>query len=515
MKQKNFRKSNAGFTLVELIVVIAIMAILAGVGTVGYSAYIKSANKGADKKLVGEYVRAIETAGNSYLVEYEGVQQAADVGAQLPIGFVVLTENGTQCLYADGGETCTFVTCVQVCKSIDEGDYGIISTKHGFLIKDSLATNISICTAHSDVTIQENITYTTKASRQPDQTGTIAVCESGKYYKEGACPGGTSTDGLLNTALKASYGDTYTANSLKYDGWSMSAIPTFWTSATDLMDTVSKLSSTLHSLCSIETLDIGNAIKTEMSIGEHTSAADYVYDIANAIADPEVYANEDAFATAWLAAVDSNDGVDYAFGINNKYQTREYYSAIRAAYNNGFASYLKSRNEADLATKVEQYGRKAGSLIAEKVDFGKLENTATSIVNKIVGDAVFPSCICNAAFANKTYMTDGWTDETIAKCKNLYEEYVKSDLCEANGRAFYQSMLSAANYDNGGNADISSDNSDKFFSDYNLYLEKFELLYKKVNEMSGNNAVVISVYYNTDGTIGCDVSPTTANPRND
>ena len=43
----------AGFTLVELIVVIAIMGILAGVGTVGYGGYVKKANEAADQQLLG------------------------------------------------------------------------------------------------------------------------------------------------------------------------------------------------------------------------------------------------------------------------------------------------------------------------------------------------------------------------------------------------------------------------------------------------------------------------------
>ncbi|MGN0986197.1 MAG: type IV pilin protein, partial [Candidatus Enterenecus sp.] len=48
---KNLKKKLAargGFTLVELIVVIAILAILAGVGTAAYSGYITKANEAAD-----------------------------------------------------------------------------------------------------------------------------------------------------------------------------------------------------------------------------------------------------------------------------------------------------------------------------------------------------------------------------------------------------------------------------------------------------------------------------------
>lgn len=55
----------AGFTLVELIVVIAIIGILAGVGTVGYGGYVKKANEAADQQLLG----AVNTAFAAACVE--------------------------------------------------------------------------------------------------------------------------------------------------------------------------------------------------------------------------------------------------------------------------------------------------------------------------------------------------------------------------------------------------------------------------------------------------------------
>ena len=48
-----------GFTLIELIVVIAILGILAGVGTVAYTGYVKRANKGVDQQMVTDVVNSI------------------------------------------------------------------------------------------------------------------------------------------------------------------------------------------------------------------------------------------------------------------------------------------------------------------------------------------------------------------------------------------------------------------------------------------------------------------------
>ena len=58
----NKLRDSAGFTLVELIVVIAIIGILAGIGTVGYGGYVKKANEAADQQLLGEVNTAFAAA---------------------------------------------------------------------------------------------------------------------------------------------------------------------------------------------------------------------------------------------------------------------------------------------------------------------------------------------------------------------------------------------------------------------------------------------------------------------
>lgn len=81
--------NHAGFTLVELIIVIAILAILSTGAIAGYSAYIESANKTADQAMIAEIKNVLMLKAYS-----EGVSNA---------DFVILTLDGEAQVGVEGG----------------------------------------------------------------------------------------------------------------------------------------------------------------------------------------------------------------------------------------------------------------------------------------------------------------------------------------------------------------------------------------------------------------------------
>lgn len=79
----NTVKKNGGFTLVELIIVIAILAILSSVAVAGYSSYITKANDSAADSFMNEIkthvVLANAEAGGIASVKFSGVDASGNV----------------------------------------------------------------------------------------------------------------------------------------------------------------------------------------------------------------------------------------------------------------------------------------------------------------------------------------------------------------------------------------------------------------------------------------------------
>lgn len=75
------KRGRAGFTLVELLVVIVILGILAGVGTVAYSGYITRANEEADRTLIRDVERALLAGGYGDLSSGGGIVTISKDGA--------------------------------------------------------------------------------------------------------------------------------------------------------------------------------------------------------------------------------------------------------------------------------------------------------------------------------------------------------------------------------------------------------------------------------------------------
>lgn len=125
---------NKGFSLVELIVVIAIMAILVGVAVPVYTGYITKANESVDKQYLGE----LEAAINTVYVEFKADPTLGAIPTEIKLA------NGVLAATASGSEDFSeFVDAVKLIigekdVKVDANDPATFTSSNGIFACDKL-----------------------------------------------------------------------------------------------------------------------------------------------------------------------------------------------------------------------------------------------------------------------------------------------------------------------------------------------------------------------------------------
>ena len=113
-------KSNKGFSLVELIVVIAIMAIIAGVAIPVYSNYIEKANEGVDENAWAEAVHAAELAAMDE--DYKSATITIEVATIESKKYIKISSNDTNAAAAEAVAGVVNATA----KTVDSATFYVI-----------------------------------------------------------------------------------------------------------------------------------------------------------------------------------------------------------------------------------------------------------------------------------------------------------------------------------------------------------------------------------------------------
>lgn len=465
MKQRNFRKSNAGFTLVELIVVIAIMAILAGVGTVGYGAYIKSANKNADKTLVGNIMRAIETAASTPSnTGFSSVTSNYSTLESAPIGFVIVSsDDDVQTISVDSEG-----------KVLDTGE----TTTEKFYYKSSktgawTSTNITYITATANIVrATKDIMYSKHLVAVPKNSALL----SGSTYtiaNQNTKTYDTSNSTVLTDALEMAFGSDYaTSLRLKYDGWY--AEGNNLSVRANMSETWSRVLASIDQAAGL----VSGVVNADSQLHEQIQAlqdAGYIVDGALTI-------SKDKFMTQWNLGTNK----DEAFCVNN---CQVVYSGIRVMWNSYLADYIIANSA---CTNVQEHAAKISS-------YGDYKNFRLCTYNNMKD-------ICETcAECGNTYITAG---------KDEKDKLVESSEIYKNGSAIYDYFVMAAAV----TADPNLEASVTYAEYLNQYMGQVDAVYTAVEnaitnlEKDGKSYIVISVT-TENGIVECNVIPETANPR--
>lgn len=564
-------RSNDGFTLVELIVVIAILAILAGVGSVGYAGYIKSANKGADKTLVGNVMRAIETGTYSTMFNLDN--SFALGGIAYPVGYVVLSPDAnaqTKASSVQANEVsgeCEFVSATVIslektnktyncstplCPGSDNGDIYTKTTEDVRYCKTHSKNQPTVLTESAsyptDYTLKYDTFWGVHTDHYVEETGTAVSVSAGDYVAEngtsqlyeeqsdgkcifaannGVVAGNIVTDAEgknpIYESLVAAFGEGVPGTNLKYDGWTTDDGVDYATLLNDtgsmiqmVQDTYETLDTMLGIIDTVNKMPEINIDTSNYLSHDYTDASNMMESFANHVI--EKHPNQDAWKQTWNNAA-SYSGVDYTYGMtDSKYHHDFVYSATKS-YNQSFASYCES-NGVDPTYTAAIINFTSTPNESGLSDIGMLNSIPRTVnsaaFNGVTG--VNPNYTLQKKFRDISNSdTDEQADAAFNQCKALYAKYIDDSngpsACEKNGEVFYE-MMNTLDKTGGAARDTSNHAGGDYFNYYKNYLDSMSAIYSGVASAvkDGNIVVLVTV---EDGLVKCDVSPNAANPRND
>ncbi len=551
-------KNNLGFSLVELIIVIAIMAILVAVAIPVLGVFIKRAKIANDKQLVSDILYAIDLANEADA--FVGYKQTAIGDIEYPIAFIVIGEEGTKVVTSATkidyiADSCEFLTVSgRTIEQVTQNATCGTKTENANISKISPNQNYLICETHSpDIVaavtkLSANTEYTTdygcnksgfhlqhsfvetketlyaetniidlsKAYIQSAQNATYCSYAYKNQYgyidKDSIDVTETDTDHAVYQALVDVFGASFSAElKLSHSEWMDDGNFNYSTLGAYAGNMMQEIEDMCNSSADALNAPIsGAAIKSAMNIAgltfadEYESGADMLNGVANRVVAEDKYSDVDKWTAMWLTV--PTQRTYYGFGMNGT----EDHAACRKGFNMAFASYLQACGAPDYyVSAVHDYNRMeiGGISIPAVVTFDSfLETPNPTYDGHTYLKTSLESKYNDLSAAEKESVPD--VAQALKDIKKYYEQYIASDTYIENAKTFYDTLKTVSE-----TSDVAESSGD-YFDYYEGYLKELGKLYSAAQEASkeGNLVIIVSL---KDGKAVCTLSNAAADPRND